>query len=116
MADQSILRRLELNHAHFRSLHVKIVSYFDLFGVGNEVGFPDRLQADGVKFLAGCEIAIFAAEALGEIKGAVEDEFGIAVKIERDRRGGDSDQPDRLIAAVDQTVPGIQMRGEEAPG
>src|SRR2546428_10295053 len=103
MADQSILRRLELNHAHFRSLHVKIVSHFDLFGVGNEVGFPDRLQTDNVKFLTNYEITIFTTETLKEIKKTVEDEFRITIKIEHDRHNDDNNQPDRLIATIDQT-------------
>src|SRR5262245_15446824 len=43
VSDQSVLRRLELNHANFGSLDVKFILDLDFFGVGNEVGFPDRL-------------------------------------------------------------------------
>src|SRR5262245_13204136 len=43
VSNQSVLRRLELNHANFSPLDVKVVSDFDFFGIGNEVGFPDRL-------------------------------------------------------------------------
>src|SRR5262245_25864178 len=43
VSDQSVLRRLELNHANFGSLDVKFILDLDFLGVWNEVGFPDRL-------------------------------------------------------------------------
>src|SRR5262249_36110670 len=64
MTDESVLRGLELNHTHFGSLHVKIVLDFDFFGIGNEVGFPNRLQADGIKICAGSEEIVFAVKTI----------------------------------------------------
>src|SRR5262249_45849079 len=114
VSDQSVLRRLELNHAHFGSFDVKVVSDFDFFGIGNEVGLPDRLQTDGIEILAACEKIIFAVESMGKVEREIKDEFRIAVKIHRNRCGGYSHQPYRLSAAVNQPMPAVQRRRKEA--
>ena len=113
VADEPVLRAFELNHPDFRSLDVKIIADFDLFRVGDEIGFPDRLQADGVKILTGGEIVIFALKPIGKSIRAIEDEFCITVKIHGDRRGGYRHEPDRLSAAVHQSMPAIERRGKQ---
>src|ERR1041384_3158381 len=107
VTDQSVFRRFELHHPHFAAFDIKIVPHADVFGIRDEIRFPDRLHADGIKFLSRGEIVVLAMKTLGECKWTIEYELRIAIKTHRDWRRRNRHQSYGLSAAVYQPVPAI---------
>ena len=79
--------------------------------VGNEPGLPDTLLE---QLALSVEVALLAAEAVGELERAVEDEIEVVVLAQRRRQVGDGDVADRLRAAVEVLVPRVQRNREQA--
>src|SRR3990172_4557107 len=83
--------------------------------VRDEVGLPDIAAAPAIALVADVEVALLAAVALLELVVGVEDEAGVPEEVHYQGSGGHRQDEHRLAAAVDQSVPGVQGRGEEAP-
>ena len=88
MGNHGISRHLELRELYPGAFFLVLI---DLGGeyVGNEVGLQDVSIASRIAVLAFVEISLFSGKAIGEHKGVVKNELGIAVGVHHHRRVGD---------------------------
>src|SRR3990172_4708582 len=82
--------------------------------VGDEVGLQLSTRPYPIPLIADVEVAFLPAKAALKLVASIEDKAGIPVNVEHYGSGAHRQREGGLAAAVDQPVPGVQRRCEEA--
>src|SRR5262249_17314963 len=114
MTDQSIAREFELGDAHPSAFDFPVVQSCRL-NVHDKIGFPNVLHAGFVALLSDVEKPVGARVAIRKRVGTVEDEFLIMEDVHDQWGVGNSQKLYRLPPTVNQSMPGVERRREEAP-
>src|SRR5690348_14690372 len=114
MTDQTVARKLELRDAHAGALDFALIEIGRL-NILNKISFPDVLHTGFVTLLADAKKILRAGVAIGKNIGAVENKFLVVDYVHDQGRVGHGEIFHGFAAAVDQPMPGVERRREQAP-
>src|SRR5919106_6835391 len=114
MANQTVSSQFKLSDAHAGAFSFSPVDARRL-NVGDEVSFPNMLQARLIALLPLVKETIRSRITVGKIVRAIENKFFVVNHVHHEWRVGDGEILYRRAGAVSQAAPGIEWGGGRKP-